>query len=304
MIDKIIALTIPKRINRCWLFTGYNLAKGVPLEKISFWRGEVPITYGDSFNRIADAAEDDGFPFIRYFQGYENITVLKQSPAQMCQLWGYVQILRYIKESGETCLIIWDDRFIATPFSLLDTICQEMEDAGDFYLFQLRLRGENGKDFIMKESIDIHIQQEMFDAYIASGDMPISYRKCFTKRGMYGFDETIIFTPKGANWLLDQFFNIEDVDPDLKKHNYFDLLPEHLPLYMKCVNIDSFLNYGLRLNIKKAMEEKKGIYCPRSQGYNFVNEPIAMGSDTGFLTEFVSGEYHYYAEETKLQFLN
>ena len=304
MIDKIISLTTEKRFNRCWLSMGFHLARGVPKEKLTFWVGETPIHYNNDYNKIADAAEEDGFPFVRYLQGYENLTVINQAPEQMCQFWSYAQILRYISETEQTCLILWDDRFLATPFSLVEIITQQATEVkAPFYMFQLRLRGETEFNDIQEQFPDA-VSANLFQAFVAHEDVDVDYMTSFVTKGIQGFDESIIFSPTGADWLLQQMLEMEETDPDLKLHSYFDLSEIHLENFMKCVNIDSFIRYALPPLVQKALAENKGFYCPRASGFNFVAEPLSLGSDTNFLTEHVNDTYHYYNDETQLRFLN
>ncbi len=311
MIDRVIALTIDKRIYRCWAFLGYNLARGVPLEKICFWRGQTPLAFSNEYEKIADAAEADGFPFIRKFQGYNNLKVIKQHPAQMCQVWSYAEMLRYVVKSQETCLLLWDDRFLATPFSLINVIAEQMQASEeDFYLFQLRIRG-GPKEIRDKrvwtapeDSESIEVYQEMFDAFTASSDVHIDYKKAFTRPGLLGYDESIVWTPKGAQWMLDCLHALEDVPSDIKQHSYFELSDAHLPEFAPCINIDNYICWGLRPHADLEIESGKGLYCPRNIGFNFIDEPLALGSDTNFLTEYVHERYQFYKNETDLQFLN
>lgn len=314
-MDKIIALTIPKRVNRCWTFLGYNMARGVPPEKITYWLGETPIAYRNDYTAIADAAEADGFAFVRCFQGYDNIKAIRQHPAQMCQLWSYAQMLRYVVESGETCLFLWDDRFIGVPYGLLETITDTMAEAGEFYLFQLRLRGLASEPDLQKkrtadsknasensESIDVY--RDMFNAFASTMDMPVDYKACYTQKGLHGYDESIVWTPDGAAWALECLNKLQDVPPDIKKLSYFELSEAHLPYYARCINLDNFLHFHLSAEAKTVIQAGGGIYCPRKIGFNFIDEPLALGSDTEYLTEHTQEFYHAYANETDLIFLN
>lgn len=305
MIDKVISLTIPKRINRCWTSLGYHLARGVPQEKITFWMGQTPLVFGNDYTRIADAAEADGFPFVRHFQGYENIVSIQQHPAQMCQVWSYAQILRYIAETQQTCLVLWDDRYIGVPLTFLELIVNEMEADTDapFHCFQLRLRGSD-EEIRISKGIPDSIFIDLFESFIASRDIMISCKNTFTQKGLKGYDESIVFSPTGAEWMLNQMMTIEPVDVDLKKFTYYDIAPEQVPLYAKCINIDSWICWGLRPFVDKAVADGAGIYCPLAEGFNFIDEPLPLGSDTHFLTDQTSKAYHFYANETALQFLN
>ena len=75
MIQRIIALTLERSIQRQWLYIGRMTAQGVPLDLIHFFRGADTKHYQNDYKRIADAAEADGYPFVRQFQGYADDTV-------------------------------------------------------------------------------------------------------------------------------------------------------------------------------------------------------------------------------------
>ena len=235
---------------------------------------------------------------------------MHQHPAQMCQIWSYAQMLRYVIESDQTCLLLWDDRFIGVPFSLLEMIVEDMRQEPDFYAFQLRIRGSKDQirdktvltDIDNENSMDIY--KQLFSAFVATEDRNVNYKKCFTRKGLLGYDESIVWTPQGATWMLQCLNDIVDVEPDIKQLSYFELSDQHIPHYARCINLDNYICWGLRNDADKAIKAGKGIYCPRNIGFNFVDEPLAMGSDTEYLTPHINEEYQYYANELQLQILN
>ena len=305
MLDRMIGLTIPSRRNRCWFWKGYNMAKGVPADMLSFWEGMIPLDYGNNFERIADAAEADGFPFVRYFQGYENAMILNQHPAQMCQVWSYAQILRHITESDETTLVLWDDRYLGVPFSVIAYAVAELQSQSlPFYLLQLRIRG------VEKNEIDQTAKDNVVRQFFDSIAKPTKIAQTellgtVITKGMMGLDESIVFTPQGAAWVLEQMQAIEPPADDMKTFGIMDLSPVHQDMYMKCFNIDSWIKADLVPKANKVVKAKEaGIYRALSKEVTFIDEPIAFGSDTHFLTEHVDKNYHFYNNETVLDIIN
>ena len=306
MIDKIIGLTIPKRRTRCWYWLGYNMSKGVPLDALSFWEGETPLEYGNSYKRIADAAAKDGFEFVRHFEGYDNIMVIQQHPAQICQLWSYAQILRHIADGDEITMVTWDDRYLAVPFYILNEIVYEMlnDNKREFYLFQLRIRGLELE--YKPKPVNTQLLKYIYGAITASSHSPINIMESFTQLGIIGLDESIVFSPAGAAWVLEELHKVEPVDPELKDFRYMDMSEGvQRGLYMKCMNLDSWIRSSLVPIVqKKVKDDPVGIYYPISPEISFIAEGLMMGSDTQFLTENTEHEYRKFEKETELDFLN
>ena len=283
MIEQVIALTIEKAANRRWMYQGIMLEKGIPVEAIHFFRGKSYTEFASDYNRIADAAEKDGFSFVRQFQGYGDTGIVQQHPAQMCQLWNYARILRYIVETQKTTLVTWDDRTLTVPFSMLNVIIEQLKNKDKpFYTFQLRLRGQTEYLQLPEEEDDElnDLHAEQFRAY-TSIEHEIDYTYIFTRWGFYGYDETIVFSPKGAEWLLTQLIALDDIDADIKKMPYMDISLKQKPLYNSRLNLDNWLCWGLRPIIDAERKaDTKGFYCPRYPGYDFIQDAHAFGSDT------------------------
>lgn len=290
VIGKVFALTIGS-IKRQWSYKAAMVGKGVPRERIFFIRGKTPADYQDDYALIAEAAAEDGFKFVRCFQGYGDTGIIRQTPAQMAQVWEFARILRLIANQDDICLLTWDDRTLTVPFMMLETIVNEHIHGTDgygenYYLFQLRLRGHELYLQLPKEpyweSLEVHT--ELFRGF-TSLNHDINYAKVFTKLGLHGFDESIVFTPKGASWLLDQMHLIEDVDPDIKKLSYADVSVVQKPHYCKVINIDNWLCWGIKQEVKQAIKDWKGIYRPRYPGFNFIEDALPLGSTTGWASQ-------------------
>lgn len=288
MIDKILCLTLNKSQTRRDIYIGRMTAQGVPLESIHFVRGKASSDFRKDYTAIADAAERDGFPFVRYFQNHDDTGMVKQTPAQMAQVWSYAQILRHIASGDETCLVTWDDRYLNTPFEFLEVIIEQLKEGYDFHLFQLRLRGS--PEYLRLPPLtfweEAHVHQQLFGAF-TDLKQQLDHASIFTKPGFYGYDETIIFTPAGAKWMLEEMYSIEPlhgIDLDLYQLKY-DEVPHHLkPQYCATLNIDNWICWGLRDAADKASEEGK-LHRPRYYGFDFIIDAIPQGSLTGWASE-------------------
>ena len=288
MIDQVIGLTLERSIQRQWLYVGRMTAQGVPLEKIWFFRGADAKHYRESYEAIARAAEADGYGFVKFFQGYTDKTVINQTPAQMCQVWSWGKILKHIAEGDKITLVTWDDRYLSVPHAYLEMIVTSLidMDPGNFHLFQLRLRGLQNCIRLPEpddgsENYDALVRRnaELFRAFTDQNYTP-NFVDIFTRRGYYGYDESIVFSPAGARWMLDAMQKMQDIDPDIKQMEHVDMHAPHFPVYLSRMNIDSYLCWDFRKTAELALKEGKGLYCPRYPGYDFIEDAIPMGSLT------------------------
>ena len=286
MIDRIIALTLEKSQDRRWFFLGAMTARGVPPEKIYFHAGTAAADLDNDYSRIARAADLDGFPFVRNFQGYQNIGIIKQAPAQMAQVWSYAKILSEIAGGNQITLVIWDDRVLTTPYFFLDNLTDQLEDTDvDFLMLQLRLRGEK---FYMPHLLPLE-ENERRRKFGALFDVMLDVNNPFTfdsliQRGFHGYDETIIFSPKGAEFMLAEMHKTPDVDPDIKKMYYFDINLPQKQVYNSCINIDNWIcHYFAPLAFERSKTD--GIYCPLELGFDFVQDMNLHGSLTDWIPD-------------------
>lgn len=290
VIGKVLSLTIGSA-KRQWSYIGAMVSKGVPPVIIYFVRGKNAKDFENDYTLIAEAAAEDGFPFVKFFQGHGDTGIIRQTPAQMAQVWEFARILRYIAHQDDLCLLTWDDRTLTVPFLMLDSVVSEQihgkDGYGDnFYFFQLRLRGHPDYLQLPKEPAwETHeVHTELFKAF-TSLNKDINYAKVFTKLGMHGYDETIVFSPAGAAWMLEQMHQIEDVDADIKKLSYADVSLSQKPYYSQVINIDNWICWGLKTPVKKAVKDWKGIFRPRYRGFDFVADALSLGSTTGWASD-------------------
>ena len=293
MIDQVLALSLSRSKQRRDLYIGGMAKAGVPYEQIAFARGEDGRDY-TSFDAIAAAAERDGFPFVGYFQGHGDTGIIQQTPAQMAQVWSYAQILRYIANGDKNVLVTWDDRILSVPFGFLETVVGQLhaEREVPFYLFQLRIRGTPEyvrlpeRNYYEDEQIHLWLFQSLTNLSVS-----INYADVFTLPGLLGYDETIVFSPTGARWMLEEMYNIQDIDPEIKRLHYDDIPHVQKPIYNPTLNIDNWICWGLRPAADIAIGQEKGLYRPRYPGFHFIEDPIALGS----LTEWASKDVEKFA---------
>lgn len=265
IIDKIIALNLERRENRRWAFLSAASVKRIPRKRIFFHKAEDHLDYSNDFSEILSAIQADGFGYLScYGQGLET-EYAKQTPASLCQIWNYCRLLRHISQgSFEMVFLTHDDRLPCVAWEIIETLAEELyNEAAPFFCFQLRIRGHNGELNLPMESIEDQFQHDknIFSALIF--DQPIEhYKDIFIQQGLFGYEESMLISPAGAQWILECLAN--------NPGDY--LFYDHFIRY-KLAEIAYYMSLG---NI--------GIYCPRRQAYKFIDEYLEFGSDTDWGT--------------------
>ena len=288
-IDKYILMTMPRSIKRQWYALGNATAMGVPFDRIRFFPGHDAEDYDMNMTRIADAAADDGYPFLRQFAiGFKGAHI-QQSAGNVALFWNWARLLDWISNCDELCIVLWDDRMLKVPFMLLENVVAELYTRPeDFLIFQLRLRSNFahlnavGKDNF-KVTDDLQAENEFFETSIHAR-IP-SYFSAYLDKGLLGWDESMVISPWGAEWLLQQMHDMEDIT-ELLKDFQFDEQPHHMisaenlqPLQRSRLNNDNWLWHGTQDAVKQALRNNKGLYHPRRIGYAFAAEPLDLGSN-------------------------
>jgi len=267
MIEEVIVLTIERSVERHWAWLAASKLRGIPEDNISYIKGHFGEDFGD-MQAIAEAAARDGFGFVEEYAIGTRTEYVQQTPGSVSQIWNYGRILRYIIDSGKTCLVIVDDKMITIQYGILFLIVNELVNQSDkeFYLFQLRQRGDlNELDFKEKDRHEMSIfTHDIFNAVFHNEIF--SYKNFFTKHGVSGYEETMVISPGGANWILDNLHNAGD-------------------FYI-------FYDHFIKTCLSEQAEHKKdkGIYCPAEAGFSFASEIMPMGSTTHWAPE---GSHHY-----------
>ena len=313
-IDKYIIMTISRSIKRQWASLGGNIRAGIPYERIHFSFGEDAQNYGNDMKRVADAAADDGYPFLRQFALGLESTYVKQSAGNVALFWNWAKVLKWISQSGETCAILWDDRILDIEHEILERFIYTLRSRDEeFYILQLRLRGNSqhlssvnhpaypisaesnlnqlGTQF---ERMDTEIESDrrLFKGAIQGPSW--TYFDTFLTHGIWGWDESMVLSPAGAKWLLSMMQETKDISEFLKtfdtsqleSHTGFSLATNLHPCYRSRMNNDNWLYCAphLREGIKNAIADGKGLYSPRKIGYEFVNEPLNLITDVHWNT--------------------
>ena len=286
-IDRYIIMTMPKSIKRQWAVLGGSCAMGVPYNRIGFFAGYDARDFGRNMSYIAQSAADDGYRFLAQFGvGLESVYI-KQSAGNVALFWNWARVLSWIADSGETCVLVWDDRIPTVKFKYFNKLAVDMQMRGNFYFAQLRLRAnwQNLKALGRGEyEHEIpHIDTDLFENSIAAFDG--NYVDSYFQRGLLGYDESMVITPMGAAWLLNEMTMMETVDvgcvqfEETEDTELFEVDPQ--PQERSRLNNDNWLCWDpkLRESVNKAVEANRGIYTPRRIGYAFIDEFLEFNSD-------------------------
>ncbi len=270
MIDKILVLTLERCVDRQYAWLGASQMRDIPLERVRFVKGQDDKDY-DSMAAIVKAAENNGFPFVEEFAIGTVTDYVQQTPGSVCQVWNYGRILRHISERSEVCLVIHDDKMVNVSFNIINIIINELlsREAEEFYVCQLAQRGDineialdQDKDRFEIDRISTAVFQAIFNHAI------VSYEDFFLKKGIAGYDETMVLSPAGAAWILNFLYNSDD----------FYIFYDH------------FIHCRLTTAAAIANQNGKGVYCPALSGYDFVRQIMPMATTTHFAPE---GTVHF-----------
>ena len=193
-IDVILILNLKHRPDRFWATYGALVAAGTPIDRIR----RVEATPGSDFkdrDALIHAAIEDGFPQFRYLvydlpaddPNYQIELNIKS------QAWNYCQMLRYLKDTHQSGLILYDDRYV-----------KKFEDLESLY--KSLLRSQPGNETLILQ----------LDYYFSASLNP-KMRRCkrddmsYIKRGpSCGSDNAILYSAAGAEWFLSKILEPEN----------------------------------------------------------------------------------------------
>ena len=191
-IERVIILNLQHRHDKAWACWGSNLGRGVPKNRIGFWKA-IPAADYPVLEEFIDAAAADGFPFFKEFREtpegiYMSRKADRYPTSVQTQAWSYCQVLRHIADSGKNTIFLYDDRYLV-----------------NFYYIQMDIRE------LMKHEPVRFVQLEY------NWHWQVNYKK-FEKvahpkaswiiEGPAGGSENAVFyTPEGAQWMLDYIQN-------------------------------------------------------------------------------------------------
>ena len=313
MIEQYLILSIPRLIKRHWAALTGAVVQGVPYEIIRFKQGVEARDY-TSMQDVAEKAAAEGYTFLRQFGLDKNDGIIYQSKQNMALFWGWTEALKYIAESGLTTLLTWDDRIPAVKFSVLQEIMGYLNtQPSPFMIWQLRIRTipadvkfvctedeikEILPDDIEKTRADFIKSIEGFDIQNINFAMPsgetinlnpkdvVEERDYghYIRKGIIGYDETMVLSPAGAAWLLRQILEMEDRTEMLKQFEFANrhenIMTEETvcPEMRSRLNNDNWVHWELNAIAKEAVKSNYGIYTSRKMGYDFVYEPFAFNT--------------------------
>ena len=193
-IETVLILNLERRPDRFWACYGANLAAGTPMERVM----RVEATPGSDFKdkaALVRATTEDGFPEFDYLV-QELAADDPNSQLELnikSQAWNYCQMLRYLKETNQSGLILYDDRYV-----------KNWENLEALYKVVMRSQPQN-KTFILQ--LDYY--------FSASLNQKMRHRKHsdfpYIKQGpMTGSENAMLYSAAGAEWFLGKILEPEN----------------------------------------------------------------------------------------------
>lgn len=273
MIEKIYVLSLKRCTDRHQAWLGASQMRGIPLEIVEFVEAHDDKMFED-MDEIAEYARVDGFPFVEEYAIGTKTEFVQQTKGSVCQVWNFSRILRHISQNLETALLLIDDKMLSVHFNVINTIAFELiNDEDEFFIWQLSQRGHLDELHLDELSREDRYEQSyyLFNA-IFHQNIP-SYKDFFLTKGINGYDENMVLSPQGANWILGALERADD----------FYIFYDH------------FIANRLRDESIGAIEHNKGIYSPKESGFEFVNTIMPMGTTTNYAPK----ESVHFKEATK-----
>ena len=264
-LDIITVLTIERAKDRHQSLLGAALHPliGIPPEMLKFVIGIDGKDY-DDMQAIATAAAEDGFGWVEEYALGTKTEYVQQTRESVAQIWGYARILRFLVETNQTGLILWDDKMITINLNALCGILEHLKaQEKTFYAWQLALRGDVNE--IGMQALDVQTRIHRSYLYFQSmvTGVPAPPLGTLIDEGIAGYEECMVFSPNGASWMLKE----------LEKGEDFYLFLDH------------FICQQVAGITKIAVQDGKGFYRPMEVGYKFVDAYRPMGSLTQWAHE-------------------
>ena len=282
-IDTILVMTVERAKERHDSLLGALMQPlcGVPPDLIKFCLCADAKDYGSDMAKVAFAAVSDGFPWVEEYAIGSNTEFVQQTAASTAQVWAYAKMLRYIVETEQTGLIIWDDKSLAIPFVVFCDILSILANSTKaFYMWQLMVRGHPDEVALKEFDLSERIARSglLFSAMFRGHILHPSF---FLEEGIKGYDETIVFSPAGAKWMLEQLASASEF------HSF----------------LDHFICHELPGRALEASKGGYGIYSPIEFGYQFARVYREMGTLTDWAHK---GSVHYEEsiKRTDIQYLH
>lgn len=190
-IDVVLILNLEKRVDRLYSVFGALWAADVPKGKVKRW----PAISGDNFqdrDALIQAATDDGFPEFSYLVVNRPDDELYFELNIKSQAWNYCQMLRYLVETQQTGVILYDDRFIKDWINLQCTYdVLRGDEAPNPVILQL--------DYYFSGHFNQGIRRRRHGhvPYIQQGPTTAS-------------ENAMVYSPDGAEWFLARILEPEN----------------------------------------------------------------------------------------------
>ena len=198
---KILQFSIPRLHERQTLHREKLIEKGVPAENIEVWNGPDGQDYAKTY-QIFEAMIDDGFPHAKNFlrANYDHWL----GNALAAQHWSYCRLFRHIRDTGETCVCLHDDRMLNEGYytdliGVSEHVQAVAQKAGVPFKFMAL---EYFPPFSQDEPF-IEITYADPEQRVINGIVRLAA------------DVGFILTPAGGEWLLENYTYI-DVHPNLE----------------------------------------------------------------------------------------
>ena len=197
-IDVILILNLEHRPDRLWTTFGALVAGGAPVDIIHRWHATPGSDFKD-LDALIRAATEDGFPQLSYLV----INLPADSPDYQLELniktqaWNYCQMLRYLVETNQSGLILYDDRYVK-DWGILSGMYKNLR----------RMQPDNPCLIVQLDHyFSLHFNQKM---------RPPTYRGVpYIRQGpISGSENAMLYSPAGAEWFLS-----ETLVPENKNHN-------------------------------------------------------------------------------------
>lgn len=196
-IDVVLILNLEKRLDRLYAVYGALQAAETPMEKVKRWSA----ISGDNFedtDALVRAAMDDGFPEFRHIVVNHPNDKLYFELNIKSQAWNYCQMLRYLVETQQTGVILYDDRFIKDWLNLQSA-------------YSVLKRHEAENPVILQ--LDYYYSGHFNQRIRRRRHKHVNY---FQQGPTTASENAMVYSPDGAEWFLERILEPENKGRNLE----------------------------------------------------------------------------------------
>lgn len=187
---KVIQFSIPRLKARVEAQRPHLIEKGVPPDLIEVFYGPDGNAYEKTYH-IFESMVAEGFSHVQIWIDHKYDKWIGAS--QIAQQWGYLRLLKYIIEKGDTCMVIHDDWLIHSDRSYAEFI--NIKEHAE----QVAEREKTTLKYIALHHT--HLREDMFYPLKEIKPEGILIRGVVSM----GADVAFIISPAGAAWLLEHW---------------------------------------------------------------------------------------------------